>query len=603
MRKNITALLAKGNLTPKERYLLLIQNDIIKATTGKEPLTEADKKALESWKAKTNEEAREWNKFNEGWKLSGRLGIEAEMIYWQTRAEHFRKFFVNMHLTFYPFYRDARKLIESLEKIAVVDINEALKITNQQREQKLKDGIDFDYAVYQLAFESLSKELQDDLKLLYDEVEYDTEYLDSEEIIAGLIQDKEKRILGKENKEKLAELVASRAYNSFAKEYQLYHYFGNIPILEVAKRFLDNKGIDTEKITDDAPEKYREILENYARDNKTTIKDILKETLIDWLELGLPYTPLVISEDKNTYNGDTKNPHNFIYAEWIKSKEKARETLQKLIDKGELKVRERTADETRRDSIISDKVDTRGDIDNNIFSLANIERRAKKIAKIITGESLYNFKGDYKFIKNFKERVDNYDAGLGIVYDENDPEQKGQNKDRELLIATKNNKGELNPFSLFGLTIKRLKRSFEATQIIKETEKDGEIILDFDNDTLKEIFKEIKESLISGYTKLLAFRDIQKRLSKTYEIDLNYLLNDRVDGVGKFIDDHNDAIKTATGEKDDDAISHFLFLSNKKKQNFKMQDDLLIDKSKLLPDIETLELWSKKFEDILGDDF
>ena len=310
----------------------------------------------------------------------------------------------------------------------------------------------------------------------------------------------------------------------------------------------------------------------------------------------------MISKDRDTYNGKTKLPHDELFREWLKAKEKARETLQKLIDKGELKVRERTADETRRDKVISDKVDTRGDIDNNVYSLANIERRAKKTASIITGESLYNFKGDYKFIKDFKERVDNYDAGLGIVYDENDPEQKGQNKDRELLIATKNNKGELNTFSLFGLTIKRLKKTFEATQFIKETEKDGEVILDFNDEGLKKILKETRETLVSGYAKLLAFRDIQKRLSKTYEIDLNFTLDERVKNIGKYLDDHNDAINTATGKKDDDAISHWLFTSNKK-QNFKMQDDLLIDKDKILPDIETLELWSKKFEDILGDDF
>jgi hypothetical protein len=247
-------------------------------------------------------------------------------------------------------------------------------------------------------------------------------------------------------------------------------------------------------------------------------------------------------------------------------------------------------------------VDTKGLLENNVYSLANIEKRAKKLANIITGKSLYNFKGDYKFIKDFKERVDNYDAGLGIVYDENDPEQKGQNKDRELLIATKNNKGELNPFSLFGLTIKRLKSTFEATQFIKETEKDGEVIIDFNNETLKQIFKEIRESLINCYAKQLAFRDIFKRLSKTYEADLTYILNDRLKSVGDFIDQHNNAINTATGKKDDDAISHLLFM-DKKKQNFKLQDDLLIDKDKILPDIETLELWSKKFEDILGDDF
>ena len=80
------------------------------------------------------------------------------------------------------------------------------------------------------------------------------------------------------------------------------------------------------------------------------------------------------------------------------------------------------------------------------------------------------------------------------------------------------------------------------------------------------------------------------------------MLNERVESVSKYIDDHNDAIKTATGQKDDSKISHCIAMSNKK-QSFKMQYDLLIDKSKLLPDVETLEIWSKKFEDILGDDF
>ena len=91
MRKNISSLLQKGNLTPKQRYLLIIQNDIARAKTGKEILTEADIKGLESWHAQTNEEAREWNKYNEGWKLNGRAGIDAEFIYAETKAEHFRK--------------------------------------------------------------------------------------------------------------------------------------------------------------------------------------------------------------------------------------------------------------------------------------------------------------------------------------------------------------------------------------------------------------------------------------------------------------------------------------------------------------------------------
>jgi hypothetical protein len=41
---------------------------------------------------------------------------------------------------------DTRKLIERLEKIKVVDIKEAIEITEKQRAVKLKDGFDFDYA-------------------------------------------------------------------------------------------------------------------------------------------------------------------------------------------------------------------------------------------------------------------------------------------------------------------------------------------------------------------------------------------------------------------------------------------------------------------------
>ena len=65
MRKNLTALLHKGNLTPKERFSLFINNSIIKYKTGKEPLTPADINALENWQAKNNEEVREWNKYRE----------------------------------------------------------------------------------------------------------------------------------------------------------------------------------------------------------------------------------------------------------------------------------------------------------------------------------------------------------------------------------------------------------------------------------------------------------------------------------------------------------------------------------------------------------
>ena len=66
--KNFSNILHRGNLTAREKFLLLIQNDVQKSKTGKEVLSPADKDALENWKAQNNEEAREWNRLNDGWK-------------------------------------------------------------------------------------------------------------------------------------------------------------------------------------------------------------------------------------------------------------------------------------------------------------------------------------------------------------------------------------------------------------------------------------------------------------------------------------------------------------------------------------------------------
>lgn len=596
MAKNISSLLQKGNLTPKERYILLIQNDLEKAKADKGFLTEADIQGLQNWQAKTPAEAKEWNRYNEGWKLSGRAGIEAEFVYAEIKAEHFRKNIITTELALYPLYRKQFNITKALKQIKRVSIKEAIEITNKQREQKLKNGLDFDYAVYFLAFESLKDDYQKDLKTLYEEVEYEHQYLDQEEIIANLFNGKDE--LTKEAKEKIAELVAERSYNEFAKEYQFYHYFAGIPIMEIAKKWAKEKGIKpsikdyewlekikgglkkkglTREVLDKAKaeqnltgdyadeewlltEKIKEILEQYARDNQTTPKEIIKATCLKWLDEGLlikDYTPIFNSKQKNTYSGDTKHQHDELFKEWLKAKEKARETLKTLADKGELKI---TADKTGQD-------------------------------KTITGESLYNFKGDFKFIKEFKERADNYDANAGLIYADEDKEQKGDHLDRELLI------GDKDSFSLFDMATKAVE-SIEKFNYFKETEKDGETYLEFKSEGIEKVFKETRQSIIDGYKKLLAFQDVFKRLSKTYKADLAFLINAKVEQVSEFIDTHNTYLETALEDLYGLADGFSLYT-----KPLKTRDNLFIEKNKLQADTKTLEEWTTKFEEILGDDF
>ena len=606
MRKNISSLLQKGNLTPKQRYLLIIQNDVAKAKTGKEILTEADIKGLEGWHAQTNEEAREWNKYNKGWKLSGQAGIDAEFIYAETKAEHFRKNIMATELAIYPFYRERLNALQALKKIKVVDINEAIAITKKQREQKLKDGLDFDYAIYELAFESLSDEIRKDILILDQEAEYEPSYLEDEETIADLLNGKEE--LTKEAKEKYAELVADRSYNKYAKEYQLHGAFASLPIMDLAKKWAKDKGIkprpkDYERLekiesrllkkaglnadekTKDkiyaeikkkegiqsfmdeefkeywALEKYlKEILADYARDNKTTIEAILKKACLKWLDEGLldDYTPLVLSESKNTYSGDTKHPHKEIFKEWLKTKAEAKATLQKLIDKGELKI-------------------------------ANA---------IITGESLYNFKGDFKFIKEFKERVDRYDANLGLVYADDDPEQKGDNLDRELLIAEKDKDGKPAIVSIFGMSLRKIESV--RPHYFKEVEKNSETYLEFKDEDIEKAFKDTRQSLIDGYAKLLAFSEIFKKLDKIYETDLtSFTITPKIKQVSEFIDLHNEFLDTALKNITGFGVGFGL----KYEKPLKTKEDLFINKDRIAPDFNTTEEYGKKFYEILGDEY
>ncbi len=215
--KNISNMLGRGNLTVRERYLLLIDNDIKKTKTGKEVLTEAEKSALENWKASTNEEAKAWNQLNEGWRLGGRIDLEAEFAYKDAQIAYMSQKPIIIGMLFYPLQRRANLYLNNLERIKKVTIEEAWEIARKQKEIKLKEGVDFDYAVYQLALELLGDKDHTRMEELYPEVEYDHQYLDQEEVIAHLYGDQKE--LSEEAKDKLAELVAEQSYNHFAKEF------------------------------------------------------------------------------------------------------------------------------------------------------------------------------------------------------------------------------------------------------------------------------------------------------------------------------------------------------------------------------------------------
>lgn len=606
--KQLQNLLSKGNLTPREKFILLIQNDVQAHRTGKEVLTPGDKAALENWKAQTNAEAQEWNTYNEGWKYSGRMGIETELYFHDAQAAHLQVRPIIMELLKYPLHREIRLMVENIKDIKKVSAADAIAIIGKQKAVKLQEGMDFEYAVYQRAWERMGEADQKRLLDLYCDAKSDHQYLDQEEIIAHLLDGKER--LTKAAKKKLAELIASRSYNAYAKEYQLYHYFACIPLAEVARYFLKDKGVSisgkqlaqNQEADDEDDVTHREIQKavlQYAQKHDTTVEAILKEGFVRWYDAeGFAYTPLIVSDDKE------------LFLRWLKSKAEARVELQGLVDSGALQVRLRAPRETH-----DEKLHSKGIYESELklarkaleqVGLVNpekgemYEKRAFETFsdRVITGESLYAFAGDFAFVKDFKERADEYDPNLGLVYADDDPEHKGEHLDQELLVCptTGESKEEFGFFSMFGFSMRRLELSLESIVFFKEEKEGGKTYLKFKNKEVEKMFRESRQSFIEGYAKVLALKVLTDKLSALYETDLSFRVNELIARLDKWMEGHNEALDVAQRPATYKRIE-----MNEDKIVSEIDSTLYIDKNTITPDLAVIEEHTKKLKEIFWD--
>jgi hypothetical protein len=581
MGKSLDLTKISDNLTPKERVLLLVHNAVKEETTGKGILTEAEKHTLsEGWQPLNNEQIKEYNRFNQGWRLAGFAELDAQTAFLDMQIIFYKERQVSWHLLSYPIFREAKKWIERLKDIKTVTIDQAQEIVKKQKEVKLKEGEDFDYAVYLLTFETLDKPIQEDLIRLYPEAEYDHTYLDEEETLYDLHLGKKE--LTAEDKVKLTDLIIKRIYNSFAKEWQFHHYYASIPMTKVAKKWVEKRDI---KLTPPIEEAFNEAIKKvakkrrvdkeeavkeflyenlgstikqYAEDHKTTVEAELREVIKEWLDNGLldEYEPVFKSKGHETYGENTKLPHNELFKLWLEAKTKAKKILETHIAKGEL----------------------------------------KREGDTITGESLYTFKGDYKFINEFKERVNKYDANLGIVYADDDPDHKGQHLDRELLITDLDKQGKPYFINFSQMAIEHLKAYFNTVGFVKETEVDGETVIAFSEEakTYGELMQKTTEGLKKYYAILLTFKELFKRLSKTYDIDLTYKINKWLTEAEGFIESHNQVLREATKKKAEEILN---------KKTVKLKDDWFIDKDSIKTDQERVVGYFKELEETLGENF
>jgi len=396
--KNINSLLKKTNLKPKERVILFVHNAVKEEREGKSILSDTDKYNLvEGWRPNNNDEIKEYNRFNDGWRTAGFAEMDAQTTFLNAENAFLRV----MRLLDFFLFRDSKNGItgknglDDLKRVFTKqDFNESKALDTILK----NSGLEFDNVAYMFAFELMDDELKDDLITLYPDIKTEKRYLDEEEKLAELLKDGLKP--SQEIKEKIADLIIGKIYNQYAKEWQLWDYYASIPIIDIAKKWADYNNFDYKLIAKDLiagdasldneardeaiiTVKLKREMETRAEKENKTIGDYLKDTIIKWLDDDLldEYKPIFASDGKSTCNNkDIKLTHKELFKKWLEVKGEARKQLNEFISKGELKT------EKRKEQILE------------------VEREFT----IITGESLYNFKGDFAFVKDFKRQVDDF---------------------------------------------------------------------------------------------------------------------------------------------------------------------------------------------------
>ena len=467
MKKNITSILQRGNIKPSDRVKLLVADDVSRERDGKALLTEADKHALsEGWTPKDNNEVKEYNLYNEGRRNIAFGELDAQTTYLNATVGFLRASKYISYILFKNIFTKETKTIKEgiankaidtligkydIETIKETIEGEALKdqltkgkpailLEGEANEIALNNklnkhnealnlvlgylGLELDYTIYLYAFELAGEQLQKDLLALYPDAKTERSYLEQEEIIYSLFNGKDK--LSQTDKEKLAELIADECFNKYSGEWSFSGYFADIPLLEVLEKWgRDNNAIakkpeDLTKHLKDGKE-YKDEGEEvadlfnaikkdltpkltaYAKENKREIKDIITETILKWLDEDLldEYTPLFKSDKKATCNEqDTKLTHKELFKKWLDVKAEATKTIQGLIDKGELKTEKKIREHKWLKNLYLKLAQETGQ-----------DRQDTPITEtktIITGESLYNLKGDFNFVKDLREQAEDF---------------------------------------------------------------------------------------------------------------------------------------------------------------------------------------------------
>jgi hypothetical protein len=365
--KNISDLLRTGNLTPKERILMCIHNEIHERQTGESILTKADLHALsKGWNPKDNFEVQEYNKYYNAWDVVRLLKMDMQTTYLNTIID-IRS--MERVLAYFVYGKEPKNIFEG-KGFDDEALNEVLRNT----------GLDYNLLLHRLTFDALPSDVQKDILALDPDASNSQEYFDDEEKLYNILN--RKTALTTEEVDTLTDIIIDSIpweYLTFITDKGLDFmnilfsgYFASIPLIVFAEKLAKKFRIEY-KDEEDLKAKVTKV-PNLKHELRTLINDEICNGLF-----FRDYIPLCNSATYATCNDiDTKLPHHKLMELWMKEKGKQRDFLQGYINSGKLLVEDRHKE---------------------LFMVS-------KYYKSITGESLYYLDEDLPFVKDYKKQVE-----------------------------------------------------------------------------------------------------------------------------------------------------------------------------------------------------
>jgi len=378
--KSLSNILRRSNITPFERVMALVHNDVHKEKTGKSILSESDLHALTKGWYGSASEIKEYNKYIHVAQLEDTMKMDAQMFLYRSQIALLRN------------QRVLDSFISRAERLrGVYDQSFSRDIHSEDCVRFLSEHTHLRYkkTLHLYTFYNLPKDIQDDLLLLDAEVARDDTYLGDQVFLYE--QFKNGKTLSKQDKNLIISSIYSRMYYEGAKKikrstsekdgFLLHVFFAELPVRDLFQKLVDDGHIASNKTNTDTEEGVLFLVEEYARNKNISIEGLVKEKLSQWLDDGLfvnEYSPLFMSEQFNTWNGDAKKSHKELFTAWYTELQKTKQYFQDLFDSKKLE---------------------KGTVENEFLGMP-------RTIEMITGTSLYACVEDIDFVKEYKKQIE-----------------------------------------------------------------------------------------------------------------------------------------------------------------------------------------------------